>query len=57
MLDRNDVPQRTRPAFVAWQAGGQQNFPHDPVLIAARTRALRAAGLIKSRRIPKEQVA
>jgi len=61
MLDRNEIPQLpqlTRPAYVSWQSGvGQQNFPNDPVLDAARDRALRAAGRIKTRRIPKEEAA
>jgi len=60
MLDRNEVvevPQLARPAFVSWQAGGRQEFPNDPILESARERALRAAGLIKTRRIPKAQVA
>jgi len=58
MLDRIEVPQLSRPAYVSWQSGvGQQNFPNDPVLDAARERALRAAGLIKSRRIPAEKAA
>jgi hypothetical protein len=50
---QGDGPTRSRPAFVSWLAGGQQNFPHDPILDAARERVLRAAGLIKTRRIPK----
>ncbi len=57
MLDRIEVPQLSRPAYVSWQAGGQQNFPNDPILDAARDRALRAAGLIKTRRIPKSEAA
>jgi len=58
MLDRIEVPQLSRPAYVSWQSGvGQQNFPNDPVLDAARERALRAAGLIKFRRIPAEKAA
>lgn len=52
-----DGPQRSRPAFVAWLAGGQQNFPNDPVLQAARNRALKAAGLVKTRRIPSTKAA
>ena len=52
-----DGPSRARPTFVSYLAGGQQNFPNDPVLVAARDRALRAAGLIKSRRIPASEVA
>lgn len=50
-------PRAARPAFVSYLPGGQQNFPNDPVLDAARTRALKAAGLIKFRRIPAAKVA
>lgn len=61
MLDRNEVievPRLSRPAYVSFQSGaGRQNFPNDPVLDAARHRALRAAGLIKTRRIPKKEAA
>lgn len=58
MLDRIETPQLARPAFVSWQSGvGQQQFPNDPVLEAARHRALKAAGLIKTRRIPREEAA
>ncbi len=51
------LPGLSRPAFVSWQAGGAQEFPNDPVADAQRERALRAAGLIKTRRIPANKVA
>lgn len=46
-------PVRTRPAYVVLQGGGRQDFPNDPIADAQRERALRTAGLIKTRRIPK----
>jgi hypothetical protein len=52
-----DLPALSRPAFVSWQAGGRQEFPVDRVADAARERNLRAAGLIKTRRIPKQEAA
>lgn len=50
-----DLPNRSRPAFIAWQAGGRQEFPNDRVADAARERNLRSQGLIKMRRIPRSQ--
>jgi hypothetical protein len=47
-----DGPAPARPAFVAWQAGGRQDFPVDRVADAARERRLRTLGLITVRRIP-----
>lgn len=52
MITQQELPSRTRPAFVAWQQGGKQEFPRDPVAWAVRERAVRAAGLVKIRRIP-----
>jgi hypothetical protein len=51
-----DLPARSRPAFVSWQAGGRQEFPNDPIADAVRTRRASAAGLIKTRRIPRSQL-
>lgn len=45
-------PMQTRPAFVSWLAGGRQDFPTDRFLDKVRDARLRAAGLIKVRRIP-----
>lgn len=52
MYDTIEVPVRARPAFVAWQVGGRQEFPTDRIADAVRERTLRAAGKIKVRRIP-----
>lgn len=56
-LQEIDGPRAARPALVGWLGGGRQQFPNDPVLDAARERALRTAGMIKSRRIPAKEVA
>lgn len=54
MFDRNDLPQRARPAVVAWQAGGKQEFPTDPKLDAYRHQQLKDAGKIIIRRRPRQ---
>lgn len=50
-------PRAARPAFVQWLSGGAQNFPTDTFLDRVRDARLRAAGLIKVRRIPAKAVA
>jgi hypothetical protein len=57
MQQQIDLPARSRPAFVSWQAGGRQEFPNDPIADAVRSRIARAAGLIKTRRIPRKEIA
>ena len=43
----------SRAPFVAYQAGGKQEFPSDPIAWAVREREARAAGKVKVRRIPR----
>ena len=50
-----ELPARSRPAFVSWQAGGRQEFPNDPIADAERSRQARAAGKVRIRRIPRSQ--
>lgn len=51
VIEAQDLPSRSRPAFVSLQQGGRQEFPADRVADVVRERDCRARGLVRTRRI------
>lgn len=57
VIETQDLPSRSRPAFVSLQQGGRQQFPSDRVADAVRERDCRARGLVRTRRITAAEFA